>query len=371
MTTTSASGATAPTGPTGAARRTGATGPTDVTEPVPTSAGPPHDPSGAMSGGEERGPQAYHRLAHLDERTARWWRPLAVLGVGSGLLLLPLVVLVVAAVVAVVLDAAAPDLLPVWPSASRPSPDLDDPRNPVDQLLGLGAIALLLPLVVLALRWGGGQRGLVHSVAGRFRWRLALRAGAVVLPVHAVVLAALVLLVPADDLSTPPLDLSLAAVLGVVLVMTPLQCAAEEYAFRGLPQQLLGTWLRRPVWGVVLPVPLFMAGHGYGWVGQVDVAAFALAAGVLVWKSGGLELAVVLHLATNLPLFLLSPLSPTSLQQGDVDPRLLLVSLPLTLATTAALVVWVSRTHGVGLLEPVRGRGRAPAVAPVRAGAVA
>jgi hypothetical protein len=80
--------------------------------------------------------------------------------------------------------------------------------------------------------------------------------------------------------------------------------------------------------------------------------------GFLVWKSGGLELAVVVHTANNLPLFLISPLSPSSLQQGAVEPWSLLVSLPLMLATSAALCVWVSRTYGVGLWEPVRGHGR-------------
>ncbi|MEJ5944030.1 CPBP family intramembrane glutamic endopeptidase [Pseudokineococcus basanitobsidens] len=312
----------------------------------------------------EPAPLAYHRLAHLEPRTARWWRPVATLGVATGLLLALVAVLAVVLVVAVVASVVSPgllaDLAPVL-RPLQPSVDLDDPRNPVDLLLGLGSIAVLLPVVVLAVRWGGGRRGTVHSVVGRFRWSLALRAAAVVLPAYAAVLWGLTAVAPPEDLSVPPLDAALVAVVVVALLLTPLQCAAEEYVFRGLPQQLLGTWLRRPVWGVVLPVPLFVASHGYDWVGQVDVAVFALATGFLVWKSGGLELAVVLHTAGNLPLFLASPLSPGSLQQGAVDPRALLVSLPLTLLTTGALTLWVSRTHGVGLLEPVRGHGYAHA----------
>lgn len=313
----------------------------------------------AATGDEAAGhpaPLAYHRLAHLDPRTARWWRPFATLGVGAGLLLgLVLLGLVAALLVTLVSEPSS------WPDALSPSPDLEDPRNPVDLLLVLGLLALLLPVVVLGLRWGGGQRGTVHSVAGRFRWGMALRAGAVVLPLYALVIATWSALAPPEDLSVPPLEPSLLAVVAVVLLLTPLQCAAEEYAFRGLPMQLLGTWLRTPVVGILLPVPLFMVGHGYDWVGQVDLAVFALSMGLLVWKSGGLELAVVVHLANNLPVFLAAPLSPSSLQQGAVDPWLLLVSLPLTLATTAALTAWVSRTHGVGLLEPVRGHGRAHA----------
>ena len=144
----------------------------------------------------------------------------------------------------------------------------------------------------------------------------------------------------------------------MILLLVPLQCAAEEYAFRGLPQQLLGTWFRSPVWGIVLPVPLFMLGHGYDWAGQIDLATFALCAGFLVWKSGGLELAIVVHVANNLILFLLAPFSPSSLHQGATDPAGLLLTLPLTLLTTWGLTAWVSRTHGLRLLEPVRSAER-------------
>ncbi|MEJ5913049.1 CPBP family intramembrane glutamic endopeptidase [Pseudokineococcus sp. 1T1Z-3] len=305
-------------------------------------------------------PVTYHRVAHLDPRSARWWRPVAVLGVAAGLLLALATAALAALLPVVVLEVVREDLglapLPAW--VPLPSQGLDDPRNPVDLLLMLGTVALLLPVVVLALRWGGRQRGLVHSVEGRFRWAMALRAATVLLPAYAALLWGLAVVLPPADLSVPPLDGRLAVVLLVVLVLTPLQCAAEEYAFRGFPQQLLGTWLRRPVLGVLLPVPLFMAGHGYDWVGQVDIALFALAMGALVWKTGGLELAVVAHTANNLALLLAAPLSPSSLQQGEVDPWVLAVSLALTLLTTAGLWVWVSRTHGLRWSEPVRGTGR-------------
>ena len=252
-----------------------------------------------------------------------------------------------------------------FPAALTPSVTLEDPLNPVDFLPTLGTLALFIPVVVLSLRWGGGQRGTVHSVAGRFRWGMALRAGAVMLPVYALVHWTWFALAPPEDFSVPSVDASLLAVIVIVVLLTPLQCAAEEYVFRGLPMQVVGTWLRTPVVGVALPVPLFVLGHGYDWVGQIGVAVFALSMGFLVWKSGGLELAVVVHTANNLTLFLVSPLSPSSLHQGAVSPWLLLISLPLMLATTAALTIWVSRTHGVGLLEPVRGTGRGSGADPV------
>ncbi|UFU07420.1 CPBP family intramembrane glutamic endopeptidase [Ruania halotolerans] len=298
-------------------------------------------------------PVPYHRLPRLDARTARWWRPVTMLLLSAALYA---GFVIAGGLALVVLDLIVPGL-------PHPSDALDDPRNPADMVLGLGMIAALVPAVVLGSRWGGGRRGLIHSVVGRMRWSLMLRAGAVVVPVYVAVNGMSFLLAPPADASMPPLGLSLAAVMLTTLVLTPLQCAGEEYAFRGLPQLALGTWLRSPLWGIVVPVPLFVLGHGYHAAGQVLIAVFALCTGFLVWKSGGLELAIVLHTANNLPLALMAPLSPSSLQQGAVDPGSFAISLALTLGTTTGLTWWVSRIHGVRFVEPVRGVGHESALA--------
>src|SRR5699024_12010593 len=77
----------------------------------------------------------------------------------------------------------------------------------------------------------------------------------------------------------------------LALVLSPLQCAGEEIVFRALPMQMLGTWLRRPVLGILLPVPLFMLGPGYSWLGQVAIAVFAVVVGPLAAQTGALEVA--------------------------------------------------------------------------------
>lgn len=286
----------------------------------------------------------YHRLSRGHLGTARWWRPLSTLGVAAGLYLAASLAVIVCSVVAVF----------IVPEAWAPSEMLDDPRNPTDMLVGLGMIALMLPAAVLGSRWGGGLGGAIHSVAGRVRWRMLFRAAAVVFPFYAAVHLISFLVSPPQDFAWPSADARTVAVFVIILLLVPLQCAGEEYAFRGLPQQMLGTWLRSPFWGILLPVPLFMIGHGYDWVGQIDIAVFAICAGFLVWKSGGLELAIVVHTANNLILFLLAPLSASSLEQGAVPPAALLLSLPCTLAVTVGLTWWVSRSHGLGWFEPVR-----------------
>lgn len=286
----------------------------------------------------------YHLQMHRSPDSAKWWRPLASLGIMLGF--------AAATALTLLIVTIAWGLLSPWEGASE---DLEDPTNPWDMLLLLGTIAVLLPMVVAGSRWGGAGRGRIHSVLGRVRWGMLLRAGAFVLPAHAMIIIGAFLLGPPEDFAWPEAGARTAAVFAIAVLLTPLQCAAEEYLFRGLPLQAFGTWLRSPLWGILLPIPLFMLGHGYHWAGQVDIAVFALCMGVLAWKSGGLELPIVMHTSNNLVLFMLAPFSPSSLHQGEVDPAGLLFSLPFTIGMTAVLWVWVSRREGMHLREPVRG----------------
>lgn len=296
-------------------------------------------------------PLPYHRMARLTPRTRKWWRPLLVMLLAAGL---------IGAFFAVSLVVTV--LFGVLPGMPEPTADMEDPRNPVDMFATLGMLAIGVPAVALAFRWAGGRRretaGTLHSVVGRFRWSLMGRAALVVVPVFLVANVGGFFLLPPPDLSIPRGGLSLVLVYVVILAVTPLQCAAEEYVFRALPQQVLGTWLRLPVWGILLPVPLFVAGHGYSWVGQIDIAVFAVCTGLLVWKTGGVELSILVHAANNGTLFLVAPFSPSSMHQGDTSPLELLFSMPPLVLTTFGLIWWVSRRDGLRLLEPVRGRGR-------------
>lgn len=289
-------------------------------------------------------PLSYHLQMRRSPDSAKWWRPLSSLGVMLGLATAVTVVLLLATV--------AWFLLSPYNGVSS---NLDDPTNPWDMLILLGHLALLLPIVVLGSRWGGAGNGRIHSVLGRVRWGLMLRAAVIVLPVYAVAILGFFLLSPPEDFAWPPPGARTVAVFAIALLLTPLQCAAEEYLFRGVPMQAFGTWLRSPLWGILIPIPLFVLAHGYSWAGQVDIAIFALCMGALAWKSGGLELPIVMHTSNNLVLFLLAPFSPSSLQQGEVDPAGLLFSLPLTLGMTAVLWLWVSRRESVRFWEPVRG----------------
>jgi CAAX protease family protein len=152
----------------------------------------------------------------------------------------------------------------------------------------------------------------------------------------------------------------------IVLLLTPLQAAGEEYAFRGYLTQAFGglipwTWV-----AVVVPAVLFALAHGLGqsWPIFFDRFAFGLVAGVLVILTGGLEAGMAMHVLNNWLAFGLA------LAFGDMSSTLNPTggtwwSIPVTLTQSLvylALAVLVGRRMGLqtttqpGVLEAPRGR---------------
>jgi membrane protease YdiL (CAAX protease family) len=275
-----------------------------VTMP-PASAAParrrPTLPPDARVGG-----LAFHRLVFARQRPG-WWTPLVVglLGVVLYVAMMGLI-LVGLLVVSLVSPGFAERLTELGAGVSF---DLADPL----QVAGLlGSIALMLPAYLLASVIVNGRRvGLISSAAGRLRWKWLLACGALA-AVTAAALTGLSALLPAEapsgggDVLQPADNPQLLATLLVILLVVPFQAAAEEYAFRGYLQQAIGRWLRHPLFAIVLPVPLFVLGHLYDPLGQASVAVFALAAGWLTWRTGGLEAAIAVHVVNNLLAFVLA-----------------------------------------------------------------
>ncbi|HEX7351003.1 CPBP family intramembrane glutamic endopeptidase [Brachybacterium sp.] len=300
-----------------------------------------------MSEHAEHHPQPYHRLARALPHRSWWWRPL--------------VTLVVAAFVFVVmnLQVMVPLLIlgELWPPAATSS-SLADPLNPADQFLGLGMLALLIPAVLVGTLAGYGRAGIALSVTGRFRWGLLGRAALVVVPVYVLVNLVLNLVLEREAIVPPPLEAGVVVAWLLALVLAPLQSAGEEFAFRALPMQVLGTWLRWPLIGILVPVPLFVLGHGYNWLGQIDIAVFAIVMGLLAWKTGGLEIPILLHAANNTTLFAIAPLIPGFTEQGEVTMLGFVLAMSPMLLLSAGIWWWYSRRAGLGVWEPQRGPGQ-------------
>lgn len=280
----------------------------------------------------------YHRLARAYP-SYRWWRPmltLAVTAVAYGILL---IALVVAAVIASALDPALGILIE---DAMDPSAPLDM-NNPIAALLTLLMLAIGLPAALLGVRIGGWRpAGSVSSVLGRLRWGVLARCLGVAAGLHLLLTLGVTFTEMAfTGAGTAKVTATWAPhsgwMLAVALLVVPFQAAAEEYVFRGVLMQTIGSWLRHPAWAILLPVPLFVLGHEYGWVAQIDIAVFAVAAGWLTWRTGGLEAAIGLHIIGNCLAFGFGTIGLTDLNATDIPPASVALSIGMTLTYTALI----------------------------------
>jgi membrane protease YdiL (CAAX protease family) len=250
-----------------------------------------------------------------------------------------------------------------------------DTANPLSIVAGLGGVATLLPAVLLAYRIVGLRPiGVLRSVAFRLRWRwMAL----CLVPALLITLIATgVSFIGSGPLSAPTVPLGtflLCAVL--IIVLTPIQAAAEEFAFRGLLMQMFGSWIRWAWLVIPLAAVIFAAAHTqyFGWA-TADVFVFALVAGYVTWRTGGIEAGIALHAANNTVAFLILASSITGGTRntgGTGDPISLLVSI-VTMGLYVVAIEWLARRRGiVNELRPVAAAPEAvlpPAPPPVVGG---
>jgi membrane protease YdiL (CAAX protease family) len=258
-------------------------------EPPPGT--PPHD-------------EPVEYLQAMRSRNWRWWRPLL------GLLLFTVVYLVAALVATVLVFLAG------FAAGAFPDPTAIDPTDLTDPALLLVTNAsLIVAIPCVWLSWvaaHGMPIGWSSSVLARLRWRLLAPYTLLALPtlgVGILVSVLLGLLAGEWEVTGPVADYGW--LLLVVLLTTPLQSAAEEYLFRGYLSQAIAGWVGRPRAGAVvagvLTAALFSAAHLPPDVWTfLDRFAFGLAASAVVWLTGGLETAIVLHAVNNVLVFLLA-----------------------------------------------------------------
>src|SRR5690606_13407104 len=115
-------------------------------------------------------PAPYHRLFRTTPRFA-WWRPLVAVAVFVAFFLVSQVIVSIIWVIGLVASGGLDSLLSFDDIMAR----VTDVSNPLSLLLLLGSVAIVLPLVPLAMLCAGLRPvGVMHSVALRIRWRWML-----------------------------------------------------------------------------------------------------------------------------------------------------------------------------------------------------
>ena len=323
--------------------------------PVPEGSAPqapaPQPPAPQWAGGPAASaPQAsapdappaalpYHRLGHADPRH-RWWKPLYELGIAvAAFLTFQLLLGLVGGFALIATDPGALDQLADIGPTGAPDGVMESPG--IFALTWLSVITMLPAVILARLALGPRPLGLISSVIGRLRWSWMMTCVGLGLAVYGIGQGGLILLSLAlgEPAPEPPVSGGTLAVMALlVLTLVPVQCAAEEYAFRGYLMQTIGRWLRHPAWAILLPAPLFMLGHLYDAWGQASVGAMAVVAGWLCVRTGGLEAAIGLHIGNNLPLMLLgiTGLADPFAEEGSTALSFLIaVAFELTYAALA------------------------------------
>ena len=223
----------------------------------------------------------------------------------------------------------------------------------------VGFLYLNLTLIVLIPASGlsiwivhGIRPRYLSSVAGGIRWRWLLRCIAVILPLWALYTTLGVLV---DPFTSPRPDHWI-ALLVIVIVMTPLQAAGEEYFFRGWIMQNVGAWFARPMVGLVASLIVsavaFSTAHlsPDPWV-LGTIACLAVASGLAAWRTGGLEAGIAMHAVNNVLTFFVVVIFGGWSQafvgtQTSGTPLMLLLAVVVN-GSVLALILWQAKRIGL------------------------
>ncbi|MER7455729.1 CPBP family intramembrane glutamic endopeptidase [Micromonospora sp. NPDC126480] len=235
----------------------------------------------------------YERLARTGFH--RWWLP-------------PVAVLAAAFAAAVVVCGLIGAAFLATRVLGLQSADSDVIGTPLfENLLGLVVLASFIPVTLGVARVVQRRpAGTLHSVAGRLRWRWFAVCGCLAVVVAVLAIGALTLVY--DDRAELRLEIDPWQFLGLavlLVVLVPLQAAGEEYVTRGFLLQTLGAYHR---WvGILGSALAFTLLHGLGtWSGFVALFVGAIIWALLVIRTGGLEVSIAAHAATNLLAFVVT-----------------------------------------------------------------
>jgi len=240
----------------------------------------------------------------------------------------------------------------LFPRSSEEIDELSDPAalfdmtDPVVFAYVLLSLVFLIPALTFA-NWLVGLRpfGLSFSVTGRLRWGWFAKCTGIAGAIFGVgyLVSFAISAVQGEPIALFPVNPQLPIMLLLTLLLVPFQAAAEEYVFRGYLMQSIGTWLRHPAWAILIPVPFFVLGHDYELLGQLDVGLFAVAAGWLTWRTGGLEAAIALHIVINCAVCVFGAFGLVDVNATDGTVAGLVLSLIIVLAFTVAVTVAANR----------------------------
>ncbi|GAA1072852.1 CPBP family intramembrane glutamic endopeptidase [Nocardiopsis metallicus] len=240
--------------------------------------------------------------------------------------------------------------------------------TPLAHAGSLVAVGLVVPWSMFLQRWLYGVRGAtLSSVASGFRLDLFGRAVLALTPALLIALAVFEATSPGETAVWQNSDVIWLLVVTVLLV--PLQSAGEEYGLRGLVFRVAASWGRGRwtslILGIGVSSALFSVIHTASdpwW--NLFYLLFSFVTGYVTWRTGGVEVAVVIHAALNTLTFIFwialnADISARFDRSAGGLDTVLLITGSLVFIGTAAVVWFRTRKTGPATtpIEPDGVRG--------------
>ena len=187
-------------------------------------------------------------------------------------------------------------------------------NNPLAEFFSDLGVIIIIPALYIASKIVK-DRPFSSYISTSGKWNFKLYLKALVIPLVLFIIFSAITAAITGPEGTFKLSLPY---LIVIFVFLPLQCIAEEFAFRGLVMQTFGSWFKIPIVAIILQSVIFTIAHGYNTLGLIEIFISGLIFGFFTWKTNGLEVSSALHTANNFSVSLfvmLGIITPTSSPQ--------------------------------------------------------
>lgn len=268
-----------------------------------------------------------------------WWKPVAIT------FIFVLFYLLVSLALYVVAGLAAFGQLSIYTYQQymglSPENFLANPASPTVILLTFGGVAIMLPALWWTIHTLKSQSfGSLSSVYGHLRWSAMFKSTAVSFIFFALLnLASIIVAIASGEKVTPHAP-SIVSLLLIITVI-PIQCATEEYVFRGLLLQAMGRWLPRitHVLVPIIPALIFTAMHDYDLIGLTTIFSLGIITGYLAMYLGGLEAGIGMHIANNVSIMLFAAFGFADGGDSDSATSPIFASIDIAVQITIAVII--------------------------------
>ena len=184
-----------------------------------------------------------------------------------------------------------------WATYAQLASSFETPWGVLSAHLAIGTMILVVWLLLHFVHHTSLSK--IWSVESRFRWKYAAMCVGVAVVIVGAVMAWQ--WVNSDGWAPMP---SWGLYLVIVILTVPLQTVAEEVLCRGYLLQTLGSVVRNEWFAIGVSALIFALLHGIQnpWLFGSRLL-FGVVAGVLVWRTGGLEAGIAIHMVNNLCAF--------------------------------------------------------------------